>query len=294
MARVDTREFVHTAGDLRFEAADPAKARTLTAAQVDAYNLDGYLSPLPVLGADEAAELRSYFDDLLESVVGAPDRRNTYSINTYHVVCQRQFDLVMDSRLLDYVEDILGPDFVCWSTHLLAKKPHDPMEVPLHQDGLFWPFTPLKTVTVWLAIDDVDAENSAMQFVPGSHLLGPLDHEKLELDGSRVISRQVADEASHGPRFDNALRAGECSLHTDLTLHGSPPNASARRRAGYSIRYVSTDVRAAPGYESWLWGAVRCRGDDPAGYWGGRPRPEGENPKAMANFSGIFDGNPPT
>ncbi len=122
--------------------------------------------------------------------------------------------------LLDYAQDLIGPDIVCWGMHLFAKMPGDGMEVPLHQDTRYWPLTPSKSVTVWLAIDDADEENAAMEFAPGSHVLGALPHEEKPLDGSRVLKHAVLDPESYGPRY---VRAGEASLHSDLLLHGSPP-----------------------------------------------------------------------
>ena len=194
-------------------------------------------------------------------------------------------------RILDLVEDILGPDLVCWSTHLFCKLPHDPMEVPLHQDAVYWPFTSTRTTTIWLAIDDVDETNAAMHFVPGSHLLGPLPYEELELDGTRVLGRQVSRADSYSGRFINELAAGQVSLHSDLLLHGSSPNTSGRRRAGLTLRYAAAEARMEPGWDEWKQGAVHVRGrrDD---WWPDRRRPEGEDPHRMAAMRGEFDGVP--
>lgn len=278
--------------DLAFRPADPAAAQTLSPDQVEQYNRDGYLGGLPAFAEPEVTRIRSYFDELIDAVVSADDRRNSYSINLYHMVCEGLYDLVLTPRLLDYVADIIGPDVVCWSTHLFCKLPGDPMAIPLHQDATYWPFTPTKSVTVWLAIDDVDEGNAAMQFVPGSHLLGPLPHDELALDGTRVLKRRVADADAFTDRVTNSLRAGEVSLHTDLLLHGSPANASTRRRAGLTIRYIGGDVRTLPGWELWYLPAVHCRGEVGA-HWPSRRRPTGEHPERMAEFSGDFDGNPP-
>jgi hypothetical protein len=277
---------------LGFSPADPSAARTLTAADIERFNGDGFLAPLPAFTPSEALDLRQYIDTLVEAVVSAPDRRNSYSISSYHVVCERLYDLITTPILLDYVEDLLGPDLVCWGMHLFAKHPGDPMAVPLHQDAVYWPLTPARSVSVWLAIDDVDAENAAMQFVPGSHALGPLPHESKALDGSRVLKRQVVDPASYGERVTDALRAGEVSIHSDLLLHGSEANRSDRRRAGLTIRYTAANVDSVPGWEHWKSVSVHCRGTTPDS-WPHWPRPVGEHPELMASVWGEFDGTPP-
>ncbi len=165
---------------------------------------------------------------MAEGVLEADDPRNAYSINTYHMVCRGLYDLVVEPRILDLVEHILGPDFVCWGSHAFCKLPGDRKAIPMHQDAIYWPWRPAHSVTVWLAIDDVDEENAAMQFVRGSHLHGPLPHEERPLDGSRVLQHAAVDPDRYGTRVSNTLAAGEVSLHSDLLLHGSPPNASRR------------------------------------------------------------------
>ncbi|MBW3668144.1 MAG: phytanoyl-CoA dioxygenase family protein [Actinobacteria bacterium] len=275
--------------DLRFRPAPVNQAKTLTPEQAEQFNRNGFVSPLPAFDAEEAARMRSYFDELVDAVVSAPDQRNSYSIVQYHLVCEGLYDIVQDARLLDYVEDIIGPDIVCWGTQLFCKLPGDTKSVPLHQDATYWALTPAKTVTVWLAIDDVDPENGAMEFVPGSHLSGPLAHSDHELDGTRVLRRQVVGADSYQSRYSNDLRAGEVSLHSDLLLHGSSPNASSRRRAGLTLRYAAGEVQATPGYDWFYAGSVHCRGDVPS-WWPDRKRPVGEHPEVMAEFVGEFDG----
>ena len=69
------------------------------------------------------------------------------------------------------------------------------------------------------------------------------------------------------------LKAGEISLHSDWTLHGSDINFSKRRRCGLAMRFLSKDVKA---YNGWNAHSIICRGDDPSGHWANHPRPSGE------------------
>lgn len=277
--------------DLAFQPVDPGGSTRLSVAQIEAFNRDGHLSPLPCFDPDEADDFRSYIDWLIHEVVSADDRRNGYSINMYHRVCARMHDLITHPTLVEYATDILGPEVVCWSTHMFAKLPNDAMEVPLHQDANYWPFSPTRSVTAWVAIDDVDDSNAAMHFVTGSHVSGGLEHDELPLDGTVVLNRRVSGHDQFDDTFVNELRAGEVSLHTDLMLHGSRANTSDRRRAGIAVRYIAAEVRAVETGEDWISGAVHVAAGDPSGYWPNSPRPDGEEPHRLARFLGGFDGN---
>jgi hypothetical protein len=277
---------------LFFSAVESTHSRTLSREQIEQFNRDGFVGPLALFEGAEVERVREYIGRLVDEAVAAPDQRDSYSINAYHPYCQGLYDLTQSPLLLDYVEDLLGPNFVCWGTTVFCKLPGDPKEVPLHQDAAYWPFTPTKSVTAWLAIDDADEENGAMEFVLGSHLGGAVDHADLPLDGTRVNRREVVGARTYTARYSNNLAAGQVSLHSDLLLHGSPPNLSKRRRAGLTIRYAAGEVRALPEWEWWYGSAVHCRGDVPD-WWPHRKRPTGEHPELMAAFTAKYGGNLP-
>ena len=151
--------------DLSFAEVVNAQPKALTAAQLEKYNRDGYLMPFRIFDEAGAARNRAYFDSLLKQLKELNDGRDTYAINGFHTHCEGIYDLVMNPRILDLVQDILGRDFVCWGTHYFCKIPHDPKAVPMHQDASYWPFTPARTVTVWLAIDDASIENACMSVI---------------------------------------------------------------------------------------------------------------------------------
>ena len=71
------------------------------------FDADGFITPVDVFDDAEAGRLRRYFDSLIEAVVSADDPRNSYSINCYHLVCERLHDLALDPRILDVVEAVI-------------------------------------------------------------------------------------------------------------------------------------------------------------------------------------------
>ena len=128
---------------------------------------------------------------------------------------------------------------ILWGSQLFCKPAGTGLPVPWHQDGHFWPIRPLATCTVWLALDDVDAANSAMEYVPGSHRDRKL-FEHVPTEGEeQVLNAEVAAGSFDLGRVQvDELRAGEFSLHDVYLIHGSKPNRSNRRRAGFVIRYM--------------------------------------------------------
>ena len=267
----DTRALESLERDLRFHPADPAAARTLSAAQVGSFNEHGYLKNLRVFPPDEIAAVRDYFDGLLAEYLAAG--KTSYSISTAHLKHGGVWDLLTDCRVVDLAADLLGDDVVGWGSHFFCKMPRDGKAVAWHQDASFWPLSPSKAVTVWLAIDDADAENGCMKFVGGSHHVGHLTYRESTPEDHSVLNQTIEDPEQYGPVVLDELQAGECSLHSDLLLHGSEANDSDRRRCGLTLRYAAAEVRA--GME-WNGKGVHVRGEDASGHWANAPRPERE------------------
>jgi len=127
--------------DLSFEPITHAP-KVLTPEQVQSYNDEGYLKPFSIYDALHAEENRAYFDWILAKMRALNDGRDAYAINGYHTLCRGIYDMVTHPRILDLVQDIIGPDIICWGTHFFCKNAHDPKSVTWHQDASYWPLTP--------------------------------------------------------------------------------------------------------------------------------------------------------
>ena len=250
-----------------FPVANPAP-RTLTRSQIDDYNRDGYLKGFRVYCDEEIAAIRREFDKLLAQYMA--EGKDSYSISSAHLKHAVAWDVLTQPRIVAYVQDLLGENVIGWGSHFFCKMPHDGKKVAWHQDASYWPLTPTKTCTVWLAIDDADPGNACMQFLAGSHLEGQIDYERSGAEEGNVLDQTVTDVARYGAPVDDALAAGEMSIHADLLLHGSEANESDRRRCGLTLRYCAADVRAHLG---WSQKGVVVAGEDASGHWANRARP---------------------
>jgi ectoine hydroxylase-related dioxygenase (phytanoyl-CoA dioxygenase family) len=269
---IPTTEALRTvARDLRFHPSAIGHPRQLTAGQIADFNRQGYLAGIPIFDEPRIADIRRYFDDLLARTLAAGG--DSYSISTAHLRHGRVYDLLTDPRIVSYVKDLLGENLIGWGSHFFCKLPGDGKRVSWHQDASYWPLTPSKAVTVWLAIDDANVANACMRFIPGSHWFGHLTYTLTENDDSNVLNQAVAAVEQMGAPVDDELRAGEISIHSDLLVHGSEANVSPRRRCGLTLRYCPAEVRAELGWDA---KGVIVSGSDPSGHWANPPRPETE------------------
>jgi Phytanoyl-CoA dioxygenase (PhyH) len=255
--------------DLRFHPVNNEHPAKFTPDQIAAFNRDGYIKGIRIFDDEEIITHRRYLDALLSRVI--EEGGSSYSIMTAHLKYGKVFDLLTHPRIVACVKDVLGENVIGWGSHYFCKLPRDGKTVAWHQDAIYWPLTPSKTVTVWLAVDDADPENANMRFIPGSHRLGPLPHQPSTGEEGNILDHTAVNPERLSRPVDVELTAGEISMHSDLLLHGSEANNSDRRRCGLALRYCSAEVRA---YLDWHLKGVVVSGEDPDHHWANPPRPK--------------------
>ncbi|MSR54559.1 MAG: phytanoyl-CoA dioxygenase family protein [Gemmataceae bacterium] len=254
--------------DLGFHPVANPSPKVLSTQQIEQFNREGYLKPIRIFDAVEAASLRGYFDGLLAKILA--EGGTSYSISTAHAKYARIYDVLTHPRIVSYVADLLGENVIAWGSHFFCKMPRDGKTVSWHQDASYWPLTPARAVTVWLAIDDADRGNACMKFIPGSHHYGHLTYKMSEESESNILDQTVENAEGIGQPVYDELLAGECSIHSDLMLHGSGANISDRRRCGLTLRFCSAEVVASLG---WYEKGIGVRGKAAPGTWANRERP---------------------
>ena len=258
--------------ELKFIPLGKEKPQYLNSIEIENFNNNGYIYPINIFNENQITIYRNYFDKLLKKAMSMG--WNTYDINGWHKNCPIIYDLVTNRNILNYVGDLLGDDLILWGSHFFVKMPKDGKLVSWHQDASYWPLTPSKTVTVWLAIDDADEKNGAMKFIPRSHLHAQLEFEDSVSDDNNVLYQKVTEAEKFGdPPVSVILKAGQISLHSDWLLHGSGYNNSFKRRCGLTMRFASSEVKA---YLGWNKNSIICKGTDKSGHWNNIPRPSSE------------------
>jgi non-heme Fe2+,alpha-ketoglutarate-dependent halogenase len=257
-------------------------AKILSDDAVAAYKRDGYYFPIDVLPDDETRELRRKLE-AYERVNGGPiqgDKRHKA-----HLYLTWLNDLIRSPKILDAVEDVLGPNLLCWSTSFFIKEAADGGFVSWHQDATYWGLSSPDVMTVWVAFTPANLLNGCMKFAPGTHRT-QLDH-KDTFDKNNLLSRgqEIAVKVDESQGVDVILKPGQASLHHVLLAHGSEPNKSNDRRIGFAIRYIPTHVKQAVGVRD---SATLVRGVDTFRHFDHEPRPTADcTPEALAAHEAI-------
>jgi hypothetical protein len=258
--------------------------KRLAPSAIAQYQRDGYYFPVPVLSSEEARQYRAWLEGV-ERDLGGP-LRGVYRIKP-HLLLTWLADLVRLPAVLDAVEDVIGPDILCWNTSFFTKDARSPGFVSWHQDATYWGLSEPDVVTAWVAFTESTTSNGNMRVVPGSHR-APLPHaDTFHPDNLLSRGQEVTVEVDESHAADIVLRPGEMSLHHVLIVHGSGANPSDDRRIGFAIRYIPTRVRQIAGPRD---SATLVRGEDAFGHFDLEPRPEADlDPAMLALHAEISD-----
>ncbi|MEX0311396.1 MAG: phytanoyl-CoA dioxygenase family protein [Tateyamaria sp.] len=251
----------------------------LTEAQVAQFRTQGYLViddviPVPIIDA-----VRREYSDLLDELYAAwqtagyvPDATGFWDklAKSYAAGCDwfqpmdislpggeidadcpmhfgpAIFDLVVQDRLLDLIEDLIGPEITSNPIqHVRIKPPGQQLaqdEVRAHITSTDWhqdrgvghdDADQTDMVTAWVAITDATVENGCLQVVPG--IGGGLLPHCPQVQTAIAPGRLDTSDAVPLP-----VRSGGVVLFHPLVPHASLPNRSDRFRWSFDLRYNVT------------------------------------------------------
>lgn len=223
--------------------------RALTEQQVTDYRHNGFLFPIPVLTPAEIGDCMNNLQRA-EARLGKPlsqaDKRWRLGAYTYLPWLDA---LVRHPRILDVIEDILGPDLLVFTATFFIKEPGTPAFTAWHQDATYFGLAPYEHLTAWVAFTDASAQAGCMDVVVPAGGHRQMQHAAAGLansiNGAGQIIVEPIDETNV---ITMALQAGEMSLHNTLCPHRSAPNAASHRRIGFGISYIPAHVRPTGSY----------------------------------------------
>jgi hypothetical protein len=246
------------------------RAKVLAPEQKQRFCDEGIVFPIRVFSADEAHDYRRECDQLEAQLGGRP---RTVEVRQMHLHFPWAYRLATQERLLDAVEDLLGPDLLIWATELFAKHPDDRVvSIGWHRDGAYMGLDPNHTLTAWIALSPSDASNGCMRVVREADRKGQGGGEaagREAMGGARRIPNPTEDCITNVE-----LQAGEMSLHDVYVLHGSGQNLGQEKRVGFAIRFTTPHTRPASANPA----AMLVRGEDRQGYFDLRAAPSDTDP----------------
>lgn len=262
-------------------------SNTLTEAQIARYRHDGYLFPFAALSPAELEECRAglaRFEEWLGQPVNESDK--TWRSAPY-VFMPWADALVGHKRILDVVEDLIGPDILVYTATFFIKEPQSPTFAAWHQDATYFGLDPHEHVTAWIAFSDAGAEAGCMEVASSRGAPRQYRHAALGLVNSINGGGQAIVEAVDDTRTEMMeLPAGNFSLHHTLCPHRSAPNRAGHRRIGLGISYIPARVRTVGTHRLC---ARLVRGRDGFGHFDLLPSPEGEfHPAALARHEEAY------
>lgn len=258
--------------------------RQLSPEQVRYYQQNGFLAPVSALTTAETREFRRRFEAYEQAHGGWYDLskgQKLYLLQTW------ARDLATHPRILDAVEDVLGPDLFLWGLSLFVKNARDPGYVSWHQDSTYWGLSQPDVVTAWVALSASNRESGCMKMLPGSHKLEQLPHSDTLAEHNLLTrGQEIAVDVDEDDSAYLELEPGQISLHNIRTVHGSEPNRSEERRIGVAMRYIAPHVQQvnAPQDSAWL-----VRGEDRYGHFVHETPPERDmDEQALAEHERIM------
>jgi phytanoyl-CoA hydroxylase len=206
--------------------------------QKETFERDGFVVIRALLPPHDLYQLQQNLDRYIREVVpGLPDAEAFYERRGQPETLKQLQRMGRDSffesygrhpRWLTLAESLLGESAIAEQPEWFNKPPGTNHVTPPHQDNYYFCLTPPRVLTVWLALDDVDAENGCLRYVAGSQQRGFRTHAKSKILGfSQGITDYSADDFAREVAVP--LRSGDAVAHAGMTIHRADANLSPTR-----------------------------------------------------------------
>jgi ectoine hydroxylase-related dioxygenase (phytanoyl-CoA dioxygenase family) len=244
------------------------QTRSLSEDELGSFSSCGFVTMTSIAPAEEVARIRQILQDLVDRRAGEKEggffdtmegsnsrgvlrsiQINNPSLHRRHLL---ETNYVRNATRI--AQQLLSPQCILLSDFLLLKPANVGAGTPWHQDEAYSdPEYDHAQLTFWMPLQEVGPQDGCMIYLPGSHLMGVLEHRSLNNDpGTHAFECAVSfsDEQS----ACRPLPAGGCVVHGQRTLHCSTNNVSNVDRYAYLLTFgvpptLSRNPRKAPWLE---------------------------------------------
>jgi phytanoyl-CoA hydroxylase len=226
---------------------------TLSDEQVQQYRTDGYVVLPALFDRSDLEKIDATIRSLVDRALSGDDMSKVLELEPEPVdgrrVPRRVFNpydqheafrnLAEDTRLLDCIEQLIGPAFNLQHSKLNMKPAKVGSVVDWHQDLAYFPHTNDDIVTTLIYLDDASEQNGCLQVLPRHHFHF-FDHNTTDGVFAGMITEDL-DTGRFGRPVPLAAPAGSVILMHCLTPHSSLPNRSDRPRRTLIYEYRAAD-----------------------------------------------------
>lgn len=228
----------------------------LTQQQIESYRENGFLLVENFLSDTELSFWRNAVTDAIEkrngrkfafsdSKVGEDDGINKDS-DYYGKVFDQMLNLwqtnddvkkiMLDENIGKMVADLAGWEGTrIWHDQALIKRPWA-NPTSWHLDTPFWSFSDRRALSIWVALDDATMENGCLYFIPGSYHSTTFDNPGIGKNMDAIFD--MYPQFLKSPSVAVPMKAGSCSFHNGLTIHGAGANMTNGFRRAMTCAYM--------------------------------------------------------
>lgn len=217
--------------------------------QVGFYREHGYLAGVRILADNHLDVLRRELAELVDPAHPGHELFYEFHANESADPEQILFHALGAWRITPGLHDLLwNPAFVVaaaqllggavrfWHDQIFYKPGHHGGVVIWHQDYSYWTRTkPVAHLSCWIGLDDSTRENGCVHYVPGSHRWHLLPRADFANSMETILDALTPEQRNDFKPLPIELKAGECSFHHPLMVHGSYANETDKPRRALVI-----------------------------------------------------------
>jgi phytanoyl-CoA hydroxylase len=145
-------------------------------------------------------------------------------------------EIMLDERIGHMAATLAGADGIrIWHDQALFKRPWA-NPTAWHLDTPFWSFSDPSAISIWVALDDATLQNGCLYFIPGSHKETSFD--KISIGKNMDSIFETYPQLLHSKPVAAPMKAGSCSFHNGLTIHGAGANMGSGFRRAMTCAYM--------------------------------------------------------
>lgn len=228
----------------------------LTLQQIESYQKNGYLVIENFLAESELEFWRDAVSEAIvkrggrkfannDTKVGEDDGINKDS-DYYAKVFDQMLNLwqtnekvkqiMLDEKLGKMAAELAGWEGTrIWHDQALIKRPWA-NPTSWHLDTPFWSFSDRRALSIWVALDNATLENGCLYFIPGSHHKTTFENPGIGKNMDAIF--EFYPQFLEAKSIAVPMKAGSCSFHNGLTIHGAGANMTCGFRRAMTCAYM--------------------------------------------------------